>query len=243
MKGIRNYIIEYGKAQSFQPNLLSIFLNPFYFIRRGLYKGIKGYAGSLQGRLLDFGCGRKPYRKLFQVQQYIGLDIAKSGHSHEFSEIDVFYDGRKIPFPDAHFDSVFSSEVFEHVFNLDDILAEISRVTKPGGQMLFTVPFVWSEHEVPYDFGRYTSFGVNHLMQKHGFEVVQLTKTSHSVEVVIQLFALYVFTLFQTKNRYVNTVFTCLFITPINLLGLVFSVILPKKKDLYFNNVVLARKL
>jgi hypothetical protein len=69
------------------------------------------------GKLLDFGCVSKTYKKYFShTDAYIGLDIEQSGHLHTNEQIDVFYDGKKIPFEENYFDSVFSSEVFEHVF-------------------------------------------------------------------------------------------------------------------------------
>src|SRR5437773_3335923 len=105
--------------------------NAFYFIRNALYKKVKQYAPALKGRLLDFGCGSKPYQSLFaNVTEYIGVDYNSPGHSHANEQIDVFYDGKKIPFPDEYFDSVFSSEVFEHIFNLEEIIPEIKRVMK-----------------------------------------------------------------------------------------------------------------
>jgi len=50
------------------------------------------------------------------------LILKTPGHPHLNEQIDVFYDGKKVPFEDGHFDAIFSSEVFEHVFNLPDIL-------------------------------------------------------------------------------------------------------------------------
>jgi hypothetical protein len=85
--------------QSFQPGFLAIFINPFFFIRRGLFINIRENAKKLEGVLLDFGCGRKPYKNLFAVKEYIGVDIEQSGHSHALSEVDVYYDGKTIPFP------------------------------------------------------------------------------------------------------------------------------------------------
>src|SRR5258708_2808304 len=103
-------------SKKFRPSLG----NPFYFIRSALYKRIKQFAPQLQGRLLDFGCGSKPYQSLFiNATEYIGLDYESKGHSHATEHIDVMYDGKTIPFPDGHFNSVFSSEVFEHIFNLE----------------------------------------------------------------------------------------------------------------------------
>jgi SAM-dependent methyltransferase len=45
-----------------------------------------------------------------------------------------------LTFGDASFDAVLTSEVLEHVADLDRALAEIARVLKPGGLHVFTVP-------------------------------------------------------------------------------------------------------
>lgn len=230
------------KHQQFHINLLSVFINPFYFIRRGLYRGIRQHAPKLKGKLLDFGCGSKPYRDLFSVDQYIGVDVEVSGHSHDKEEIDVYYDGKTIPFENQHFDAVFSSEVFEHVFNLDQILTEIHRVLKPGALALFTIPFVWDEHEIPYDYGRYATFGIRHMLEQKGFEILSLDKSTHFMEVWFQLWNLYLHNLVFTRNKYVNILLNILFIFPFTLTGIIVSSILPKQRGLYHNSIVLACK-
>ena len=101
-----NQAEKYLKHQSFQPGFLSLFINPFYLVRRPLFKHIRAMAPSLTGKLLDFGCGRKPYQNLFSVNEYIGVDMEKTGHDHSNSKVDVFYDGKKIPFGDNTFDSL-----------------------------------------------------------------------------------------------------------------------------------------
>ena len=53
----------YNKEQ-FIPSFLSIFINPYYFIRKGLLKDIKKNRHYMNGIMLDFGCGSKPYKKL-----------------------------------------------------------------------------------------------------------------------------------------------------------------------------------
>ncbi len=239
---MKQSIINTLKKQSFQPNLLSVFINPFFFIRRGLYKGIKRLAPRLDGKLLDFGCGRKPYRNLFNVKEYIGLDIEVSGHDHKESEIDVFYDGKVIPFDDNTFDSVFCSEVLEHVFNLDDVLKEINRVMKVKGQLLVTIPFAWGEHEQPFDFARYTSFAAKDIFERNGFDVIEINKSNHFAEALFQMWTLYLFTLFQSKNRIWNTLMTILLIAPFNILGLILMLIMPRRHDYYNNLIVLVSK-
>src|SRR5215831_6745285 len=91
----------------FNPNITY----PAYFTRNRLLNKITMLAPELKGKLLDFGCGSKPYRSLFSVDEYIGIDIENPGHPHANEQIDVFYDGKKIPFTDNSFDAVFSSEV------------------------------------------------------------------------------------------------------------------------------------
>ena len=230
------------RKQSFQPGFPAIFLNPFYFIRRPLFLNIKKLAPQLSGRLLDFGCGRKPYENLFKVHEYIGVDMEDTGHEHKNSKIDVYYDGKNIPFPDESFDAVFCSEVFEHVFNLEEIITEINRVTKRNGRILITVPFSWNEHEIPYDFARYTSFGITHLLEKNGFEVKEFRKSGNFVRVNFQLWALYFYNIINTKNAVINFALRMLFIIPINVIGNILAPLFPVNKSMYFNNVVLAVK-
>jgi SAM-dependent methyltransferase len=231
-----------SNEQQFQPNLLGVLVHPSYLIRRSLYIAVKANAKHLHGVTLDFGCGRKPYRSLFEVQQYIGLDIEQSGHNHHGEAIDVFYDGKTIPFPDSHFDSVFSSEVFEHVFNPDEVLSEIHRVMKPGATLLLTTPFVCQEHEVPYDFARYTSYGITSLLERKGFRVIRLEKTAGHVEAVLQMWNAYVARHLMPSQRTLRLLLTPLLIAPVTILAIVLSKVLPRGDGFYHNNVVVAEK-
>ena len=226
----------------FQPTFFGLFFNPFFIIRRGLYKGVSQFSGHMHGKLLDFGCGSKPYKSLFTVSEYVGTDIEVSGHDHRTEEIDVYYDGHTLPFADESFDSIFSSEVFEHVFNLPQILDELHRVLRPGGRMLLTVPFVWDEHEIPYDFARYTSFGLKHMLQEKGFVVVQEKKTTSYVSTICQMWAAYVYQHILPRAKAARIALTPLFITPLTLCGLLLSAILPKSMGFFHNNVMVVQK-
>lgn len=234
-------IISYLKKQSFQPGIQGVFSNPFFFIRRSLFLGIRKYAPLLSGKMMDFGCGRKPYQNLFTVTEYIGVDMEQTGHDHKLSLADVFYDGKKIPFGNETFDSVFCSEVLEHVFNPDEILPEIYRTLKPGGRLLLTVPFCWNEHEVPYDYARYSSFGIKHLLQKHGFTILEFQQTGNFARVLFQLPAVYLFELFKEWGK-AGYIVSMIFILPFNIAGLLLLPLLPINKSLYFNNIILVQK-
>ncbi len=229
----------------FNPN----FRHPLYFIRKGLYNKIKLYSAELNGRLLDFGCGAKPYQSLFtRVSEYIGVDFAGEGHDHSNENIDFFYDGRTLPFPDEAFDSIFSSEVVEHVFNLPEILPELNRVLKPGGKMLLTCPFAWEEHEVPADYARYTRFALKDLFEKNGFIVLQSDKNGHLLITLHQLFIVYL------NDQWVHKVWLLsrfelfkkiirqLVVPAMNLGFLFFERFWPRSETLYLNTILLVEK-
>ena len=237
-----NYLKQTYNKEMLCPSAMGIFINPFYFIKRALLKSITSHKNYIKGVVLDFGCGSKPYRELFNCEEYIGLDVIASGHPHQNEDIDVYYDGKTLPFEDEHFDSVFSSEVLEHVFNIDQILDEIHRVLKIQGTCLFTVPFIWDEHEQPYDFARYTSFGMNHLLEKHGFKILKLEKTSNYIETIWQMWNTYLFHILYTRNAYLNVLINIIVISPFTILGIILSRILPRNFNFYHNNIIVVRK-
>jgi SAM-dependent methyltransferase len=80
------------------------------------------------------------------------MELAKRGYSVEaieipasnYAEARLFnitdFDGRQIPFPDASFDVVFSSNVLEHVPDLAQMHREIRRVLKPDGYAIHVLP-------------------------------------------------------------------------------------------------------
>jgi SAM-dependent methyltransferase len=241
IKNNLNLFKKYLKKQSFQPNILSIFLNPFFLIRLSLYKKIKDLSKHINGQIIDFGCGRKPYMNLFNVKKYIGVDVEISGHDHLNSQIDVFYDGKNIPFDNNSFDSIICFEVLEHIFNPDEILIELNRILKNNGKALFSIPFCWNEHEIPYDYARYSSFGIKHLMEKNGFRVLEIHKTGKFSTVIIQLIILWIFEKFKALGLF--GLILCLFLAiPFNVLGLLLNFMPSKNPSMYFNTVLLVQK-
>ena len=227
--------------EQFNPKILGLFINPFYFARKGLYQNVSKLITNLNGKLLDVGCGTKPYENICNVDEYIGLEIDDEGNrQHNYA--DVFYDGKTIPFEDKSFDSILSNQVFEHVFNPNQFLKEINRVTKVGGKFLITVPFVWDEHEQPYDYARYSSFGLKHILAENGFEIIEHRKSNNGIEVIFQLINDYLYKVIMTENVYFNLLIIILLMAPINMAGLILSKLLPRNNDLYLDNIVLAKK-
>ena len=126
------------RRQQFEPGWAGLAVNPFFFARRGLLAELRPLFPELTGEVLDVGCGRKPYRAHVAATRYVGVDVeteATRGHG----DVDVFYDGRTLPFATASFDGVLCSQVLEHVFTPEDFLREIARVLRPGGRLVYSV--------------------------------------------------------------------------------------------------------
>ena len=241
MIGSENKLRNIYNHEIFFPGVLGLFINPFYFARKGLAKHVADLAVNVIGKTLDVGCGTKPYAHLYRSAEYVGLEI-DTPQNRIKNDADYFYDGNKFPFENASFDSVVANEVFEHVFNPDQFLSEALRVLKPKGNMLLTIPFVWDEHEQPYDFARYSSFGIKSLLKKHGFEIVEQRKSTDDICVIFQLLNTYIYKKTVTKNGWVNLFWCLILMAPINIIGEILFLITPRNPDLYLDNIVLAHK-
>lgn len=242
MSEFKRKLLAIYQREAFFPSILGFFINPFYFARKGLAKHVADLAVNITGKTLDIGCGSKPYTHLYQSNEYVGLEI-DTPQNRVNKSADYFYDGNTFPFDNETFDSVVANEVFEHVFNPDQFLSETLRILKPKGMVLLTMPFVWDEHEQPYDFARYSSFGIKSLLEKHGFEIVKQRKSIDDIRVIFQLLNAYIYKKTVTKNAWLNVLITLILMAPFNILGEVLALITPRNPDLYLDNIVLARKL
>lgn len=160
----------------------------FYIIRTILYRIVTDFAMSRgTGDVLDFGCGSGPYRSLFDGANYTAVDFPTTGHRDSDKQVDIYWDGKKLPFSNDSFDTVLMTEVLEHLFEPEVVLSELRRVLRPGGKLLITTPFIWELHEVPYDYARYTLYGIQSLALHAGYSVVHGRKHGSNLDVIIQI--------------------------------------------------------
>jgi SAM-dependent methyltransferase len=123
--------------------------------------------------VLDAGAGRAPYRDLFAHAGYETADfLAVKGK--KYAKPDYVCDLAQIPVADGRFDHVVLTQVLEHLPEPGTVLAELHRVLKPGGRLWLTAPLFYAEHERPYDYYRYTQFGLRHLLERARFEVLEI---------------------------------------------------------------------
>lgn len=230
------------RRQIFLPNSAGVFVNPYYLARVGLYRAMKEFAPNLSGRLLDVGCGTKPYKELFTVDSYIGLEV-DSPISRYRGGVDYFYDGHAFPFADKSFDSVLCNQVLEHVFHPDEFLEEIVRILKPGGKLLLTVPFVWDEHEQPFDYARYSTFGLFSLLEKQGLKVVRHKKLGADASLIFQLANAYLLKITCALPKPIIMLLSVSVMALINISGLIAGRLLPRNPDLFLDHAVLAEKV
>jgi SAM-dependent methyltransferase len=123
------------------------------------------------GRLLDVGCGSKPYKQFFAVDRHIGIDWS---NSLQCLEVEAFATAEALPFGDCVFDSVLCTEVLEHLRHPEMAIREMARVLKPGGNIIISVPFIHELHEEPFDFLRFTSFGLLSRVEEAGLRPILL---------------------------------------------------------------------
>ncbi len=240
IKKIKDKIID---ESFFRPVWYSIFINPYFINRWSLLQNISLFADGVpaEARVLDIGCGLKPYRSLFVAKEYIGIDIEGGGHSDQAKVVDVYYDGRTVPYPDTSFDVVICTQVLEHADNADMLVAEAARVLRPGGKAFFSMPFMYPEHEVPYDFRRYTSFQHKRIFSKYGFQDVSIQKTTGFFGTFGQLFVVWVFESIKFRAPVLKALLAIFLFAPIQALSLGLDWLLDKSGPT-MDYIIIAKK-
>ena len=130
------------------------------------------------GIICDFGCDDKPYEVFCgKGVQYIGIDI-----DEENDKADIFASVcDKIPLKDELADYCVRFFVLEHVEEPQNKTTEMYRILKTGGELFILIPLYWEEHdEKPYDFFRFTRFGIEHLLKKARFKEIVVTPLNGS---------------------------------------------------------------
>jgi SAM-dependent methyltransferase len=114
-------------------------------------------------RVLDVGCGIKPYLPYFAgAAEYIGVDVADNPSA------DLQGSAEALPVGDASFDLVLCLQVLEHVEDPSQVIRELHRVTRPGGRVLAATHGTQVYHPLPEDHWRWTHTGLERLFNGNG---------------------------------------------------------------------------
>lgn len=135
------------------------------------------------GLVLDVGCADKSAgRAVSKDCCYIGLDYYKTVQEWYQTRPDLFGDAHRLPLGSMSTDTVLLLDVMEHLRSPDEALAEIIRVLKPRGKLILQVPFLYPIHDAPLDFQRWTRHGLETLLQRYGFKIIEHKCLGRSLE-------------------------------------------------------------
>ncbi len=158
--------------------------------RYNIFQGLKRNAKYAKGRLIDVGCGIKPYEELFTpfVDSYFGVDYPQTMDANygDQTKADFFVDCSETGLGDCSFDTLLSTQVIEHIYDTRKFIKECYRILAQGGIGIFTIPFVWQCHSEPYDFYRFTKHAIQRLFSEAGFEIIKIESMEGAYATLIQ---------------------------------------------------------
>lgn len=165
------------------------------------HRTVKKILAPVQGKVLDVGCGQKRLKPYLSKEcEYVGIDFSASADIH----MDITKE--RYPFPDATFDFAICNAVLEHVEDEHFVLREIHRVLKPGGKLYVSIPFMQPYHADPEDYRRFTSYGLGHLLEKHGFKLLEVPGTAFGTLLTIEYFIFAEVVETIKRRRWINPV-------------------------------------
>lgn len=137
-------------------------------------------------RILDAGAGELRNKPLCAHLIYVSQDACQyegAGDAQglqtgtwDTSKIDMVCDIVDIPEPEASFDVILCSEVFEHLPDALKALDEFARLLKPGGKLILTAPFASLVHFAPHHYATgFSRYWYEYHLPMRNFEIQQLT--------------------------------------------------------------------
>lgn len=133
-------------------------------------------------KVLDIGCGSKPYYPFFKekTDEYIGIDIFGNDY------VDCIAVGEYLPFKSNYFDIIISTQVLYRVDDPIKFIGDVYRCLKEDGVVILSTPCIWST-----DGGRwyYTKHGLKILFDK--FNKVEINPNCYSFGTLFTMMNLY----------------------------------------------------
>jgi SAM-dependent methyltransferase len=167
--------------------------SPTWVVRSSLARWLEGQAAELaagpQVRILDVGCGVKPYYPFFAgvASEYIGVDVVENPLADLLGPVEA------LPVEDATFDVVLCTQVLEHSDDPAQAVRELRRVTRPGGRVLASTHGVQVYHPSPVDYWRWTHEGLRRLFEQNAeWASLSVTPAAGTASALAMLLGMYV---------------------------------------------------
>jgi SAM-dependent methyltransferase len=170
--------------------------------------------------------------------EYVGLDLEPG------PQVDVVSQAERLPFEDARFDAVLSTQTLEHVADPPRVVQEIDRVLKPGGVLILTTHGTAVYHPCPTDLWRWTQEGLTKLLRDNGkWSSLRMEGTGGTAACFGYLIGFYVVAALQGRalaplRKGLVTIVNVLF----GMLDRIVPLRYPRRHTLIANFVVVARK-
>ncbi len=149
-----------------------------------VYTAMKKYLPSLNGKVMDVGCGQSPYRFLINPQaEYMGIDVSNADDFGYHNKEVIFFDGKSLPLPDSSVEHFICTETLEHTPEPRLLIDEIYRVLKAGGDGVVTVPWSARFHYIPYDYFRFTPSALSLIFKS--FPKVEIEERGADLLVIV----------------------------------------------------------
>ncbi len=135
-----------------------------YAVRAPLARWLEREGATAAGkRVLDVGCGVKPYYPYFAAAgSYVGVDVVENPAADLLGPVEA------LPVEDGSFDLVLCNQVLEHCDDPAQAVRELRRTVAPGGRVLASTHGVQVYHPSPNDLWRWTHAGLERLFRENG---------------------------------------------------------------------------
>jgi len=158
--------------------------------------------------ILDIGAGQMPYKKYCRHLKYVSQDFCKYDGEGDgkgiqtvtfnTDQIDIACDITNIPVESSSFDAILCTEVLEHVIEPNSAIKEMTRILKPGGVLIITVPGTSLLHFSPYHY--FTGFKCNYfyeLLSEKNFKDLSVVRVGN----IYTISALYVWYIVEKISK------------------------------------------
>jgi Methyltransferase domain len=124
--------------------------------------------GYLSGRVLDYGCGKQPYRDIVQAAggEYEPFDRAHFPGNTSGEDVLGYL------VAPAYWNALLNTQVLQYVYDVPATLRKFHLLLADNGHLVLTYPTNWPEVE-EVDLHRFTKAGMERLLAGAGFSILR----------------------------------------------------------------------
>jgi len=164
-------------------------------------------------KLLDIGAEKCPYKNYFHKVKYFSQDI-KQNKDQSINFIGDINKG--LPnIKDESFDYILCTQVLEHICEPDKAFKEFHRILKKNGRLFLTTHMCYDEHMVPYDYFRFTKYGLKYLGEANGFELKHIAPHGGIFQIIARIINTLPIKLFFKRDTIPYYLYIAVFTIPI----------------------------